>query len=109
VPQTARQHLQGIGRAGPPVAVHGAALCSRHAAGRSPPARARRTAVVINPTKHDDVAELKDAVRAAMAEHDWGEPLWFETTPAEPGTGHAAQAVRSGVDLGCGFRTGRGG
>jgi YegS/Rv2252/BmrU family lipid kinase len=63
----------------------------------SPPS-ARRAAVVANPTKHD-VAKLKYTVRAAMAEHGWDEPLWFETTPADPGTGHAAQAVRSGVDL----------
>ena len=64
----------------------------------SPPG-ARRAAVVANPTKHDDVAKLQDAVRAAMAEHGWDEPLWFETTPADPGAGQAAQAVRSGVDL----------
>jgi YegS/Rv2252/BmrU family lipid kinase len=63
------------------------------------PPGARRAAVVANPTKCDDVAKLKDTVRGAMAEHGWDEPLWFETTPADPGTGHAAQAVRSGVDL----------
>ena len=63
------------------------------------PPGARRAAVVANPTKHDNVAKLKDAVRTAMAEHGWDEPLWFETTSADPGTGHAAQAVRSGVDL----------
>ncbi len=63
------------------------------------PPGARRAAVVANPTKHDDVPKLRDAVRAAMVEHGWDEPLWFETTPADPGTGHAAQAVRSGVDL----------
>jgi YegS/Rv2252/BmrU family lipid kinase len=62
------------------------------------PPGARRAAVVVNPTKHG-VAKLKDAVRAAMAEHGWDEPLWFETTQADPGTGHATQAVRAGVDL----------
>ena len=64
----------------------------------SPPG-VRRAAVVVNPTKHDDIGKLKDAVRAAMAEQGWDEPLWFETTQADPGTGHAAQAVRSGVNL----------
>jgi hypothetical protein len=39
----------------------------------SPPG-ARRAAVVANPTRHDDVAKLKDAVCAAMAEHGWAEP-----------------------------------
>src|SRR5262250_1271526 len=63
------------------------------------PPGARRAAVVANPTKHDDIEKLKDAVCAAMPEHGWDEPLWFETTAADPDAGHAAQAVRSGVDL----------
>ena len=63
------------------------------------PPGARRAAVVANPTKHDDVAKLKDAIRTRMAENSWDEPLWFETTQADPGTGQATQAVRSGVDL----------
>jgi YegS/Rv2252/BmrU family lipid kinase len=62
------------------------------------PPGARRAAVVANPTKHD-VGKLKNAVRTAMTEHGWDEPLWFETTQADPGRGHAAEAVRSGVDL----------
>lgn len=64
----------------------------------SPPG-ARRAAVVANPTKHDDITALRDAVRAAMSEHGWDEPLWFETTAGDPGTGQAAQAVRAGADL----------
>jgi YegS/Rv2252/BmrU family lipid kinase len=55
--------------------------------------------VVTNPTKHDDVAMLRDTVRWAMSEHGWDEPLWYETTPDDPGTGQAAQAVRAGADL----------
>jgi hypothetical protein len=78
-------------------AAHGAALCSRHAAGRGQPARPRRAAVVADPTKHDDLAKLKDAVRAAMAEHGWEEPLWFETTPAETaGPGGIGQQLKFG-------------
>jgi YegS/Rv2252/BmrU family lipid kinase len=34
-----------------------------------------------------------------MSEHGWDEPLWFETTADDPGTGQAAQAVRAGADL----------
>jgi YegS/Rv2252/BmrU family lipid kinase len=60
---------------------------------------ARRAAVVANPTKHDDIAALRDTVCSAMSEHGWGEPLWFETTPDDPGTGQAAQAVQAGADL----------
>ncbi len=63
------------------------------------PPGARRAAVVANPTKHDDVAMLRDTVRWAMSEHGWDEPLWYETTPDDPGTGQAAHAVRAGADL----------
>ena len=63
------------------------------------PPGARRAAVVANPTKHDDIAALRDTVCSAMSEHGWGEPLWFETTPDDPGTGQAAQAVQAGADL----------
>jgi YegS/Rv2252/BmrU family lipid kinase len=60
---------------------------------------ARRAAVVANPTKHDDLTELRDTVRSAMSEHGWDEPVWLETTAEDPGAGQAAQAVRDGVDL----------
>jgi YegS/Rv2252/BmrU family lipid kinase len=63
------------------------------------PPGARRAAVIANPTKHDNVAKLRDAVRAAMSEHGWDEPLWYETTADDPGTGQAAQAVREGAGL----------
>jgi len=63
------------------------------------PPGARRAAVVANPTKHDDIAALRDTVCSAMSEHGWDEPLWFDTTPDDPGTGQAAQAVQAGADL----------
>jgi YegS/Rv2252/BmrU family lipid kinase len=63
------------------------------------PPGARRAAVIANPTKHDNVAKLRDAVRAAMSEHGWDEPLWYETTADDPGTGQAAQAIREGAGL----------
>ena len=63
------------------------------------PPGARRAAVVANPTKHDDIARLRDTVRSAMSEHGWDEPVWLETTAEDPGVGQAAQAVREGVDL----------
>jgi YegS/Rv2252/BmrU family lipid kinase len=63
------------------------------------PPGARRAAVVTNPTKLDDLGVLRDTVRWMMSEYGWDEPLWFETTPGDPGTGQAAQAVRDGADL----------
>lgn len=63
------------------------------------PPGARRAAVITNPTKHDDLAMLRDNVRWTMTEHGWDEPLWYETTADDPGTGQAAQAVRDGAAL----------
>ncbi len=55
-------------------------------------------AFVANPTK-PDVADLHDAVRAACADRDLPEPLWFETTETDPGVGQAREAVRRGADV----------
>jgi YegS/Rv2252/BmrU family lipid kinase len=63
------------------------------------PSGARRAGVIANPTKHEDIGKLRDAVRAAMSEHGWDEPLWYETTADDPGTGQAAQAIREGAGL----------
>jgi len=65
----------------------------------SRPPGARRAAVVANPTKHDDIAMLRDTVCTAMAEHGWDEPLWYETTADDPGTGQAVEGIRAGADL----------
>jgi YegS/Rv2252/BmrU family lipid kinase len=58
-----------------------------------------RAAVVVNPTKHDDVGKFRTAVCAAMADHGWSEPLWSLTTLEDPGEGVARAAVQAGVDL----------
>jgi diacylglycerol kinase family enzyme len=58
-----------------------------------------RAAVVANPTKHDQPEKLRGAIRAAMSEHGWSEPLWLETTIEDPGEGQAREAVQAGVDL----------
>ncbi len=55
-------------------------------------------AFVANPTK-PDVADLHDAVRAACADRDLPEPLWFETTETDPGVGQAREAVRRGANV----------
>jgi diacylglycerol kinase family enzyme len=63
-----------------------------------------RAAVIVNPTKLDDDKAFRKSVLAAMDDHGWGEPLWLETTAADPGRGQAESAVAAGVDvvLACG-------
>lgn len=57
-----------------------------------------RVAVVYNPTKvgPDDIRR-RAAARALR--HGWTDPLFLETTEADPGTGQAAEAVAEGVGL----------
>ena len=58
-----------------------------------------RAAVVVNPTKFDDLAKFREAVCAAMAARGWREPLWLETTAGDPGRGMAGKAAAEHVDL----------
>jgi YegS/Rv2252/BmrU family lipid kinase len=58
-----------------------------------------RAAVVVNPTKLGNAGAFRKSVRLAMDAHGWDEPLWLETTPADPGRGQAQLAVSAGADL----------
>ncbi|MEW1951835.1 diacylglycerol kinase family protein [Terrabacter sp. NPDC080008] len=69
--------------------------------GDEPPAPLKRAGVVINPTKFTDLVAVEQRITAACLANGWGEPLFYETTVEDPGTGQAAQAVRDGVDLVC--------
>ena len=55
--------------------------------------------MVIHPAKHDDMDAFRAAVRKAMTELGWAEPLWLETRPDDTGERLAREAVHSGVDL----------
>lgn len=55
-------------------------------------------AFVANPSK-PDVVGLEDTVRRIFAEAALPDPLWFETTIAEPGGGQARAAVEAGADV----------
>jgi len=68
-------------------------------AGSAAGAAVSRAAVVVNPTKHDDLQKFRAAVGASMPEHGWAEPLWFETTVDDPGEGQARAAVAARADL----------
>jgi YegS/Rv2252/BmrU family lipid kinase len=60
---------------------------------------ASRAAVIANPVKFTDLAKFRDEVFAAMAQRGWAEPMWLETTPADPGEGLARAAVAAGAEL----------
>ena len=61
----------------------------------------RRAAIIINPTKFDDVSLVRAELTQASAQLGWAEPLFLETTVQDPGTGQARQALEEGVDLVC--------
>lgn len=61
----------------------------------------QRAAVIVNPTKFDDVDEVRESLTQVCLDHGWATPLWLPTTAEDPGTGQARQAVADGVDLVC--------
>ncbi|OLB78148.1 MAG: diacylglycerol kinase [Actinobacteria bacterium 13_2_20CM_2_71_6] len=58
-----------------------------------------RSAVVVNPSKVIDLDGHRREICAALAEAGWPEPMWWETTPEDPGCGQASQAVQSGAEV----------
>lgn len=63
------------------------------------PPHHRRAAVVVNPTKVDDVRGVRDAVTTGMLEAGWDAPLWMETTAQDPGYAMAEQALGEDVAM----------
>ena len=62
---------------------------------------ARRIAVIVNPTKFDDLEVVHGSIAEMCHDEGWAEPLFLETTADDPGVGQAQQALDAGVDIVC--------
>jgi diacylglycerol kinase family enzyme len=69
--------------------------CLRHTGGVSRP----RSAVVVNPVKVPDLDQLRRIIGEGLAKAGWPAPVWYETTPEDPGRGQAKQAMAEGAEL----------
>ena len=56
-------------------------------------------AIVYNPSKDRDWDHIRSIVDQVAGEAGLSEPLWLETTVADPGTGMAREAVRRGAGV----------
>ena len=59
----------------------------------------RNLAVILNPSKVEDIVEFRKIVNSMAAEAGWGLPVWHYTTVEDPGTGMAEAAAVAGADL----------
>ncbi|MBE3074577.1 MAG: diacylglycerol kinase family lipid kinase [Actinobacteria bacterium] len=69
-------------------------------AGKSEAPR-RVAAIIVNPTKFDNIEAVRARVTKGCLAAGWDQPLWMETTAQDPGTGQARQAVTDGATLIC--------
>jgi diacylglycerol kinase family enzyme len=68
---------------------------------KSSQAPKRVAAIIVNPTKFDNIVAVQAQVTRACLAAGWDQPLWVETTAQDPGTGQARQAVTDGATLIC--------
>jgi YegS/Rv2252/BmrU family lipid kinase len=59
----------------------------------------RQLAVIVNPSKIDDVEQFRSTVASMAAAAGWSTPVWHYTTVEDPGTGMAEAAAIAGADL----------
>ena len=68
---------------------------------KSTEAPKRVAAIIVNPTKFDNIEAVREQVTKSCLAAGWDQPLWVETTAQDPGTGQARQAVKDGATLIC--------
>ena len=61
----------------------------------------KRAAIIVNPTKFADVAEVRARIAGVCAAHGWGPPIWSETTIEQPGGEQARAAIAEGAAIVC--------
>jgi diacylglycerol kinase (ATP) len=61
----------------------------------------RVAAVIVNPTKFDNIDAVRAQITKGCLAAGWDQPMWVETTAEDPGTGQARQAVKDGAMLIC--------
>jgi len=61
----------------------------------------RRAAIIVNPTRFDDLSDIRARIAGVCGAHGWGAPIWAETTAEQPGTAQARDAIAAGADLVC--------
>ncbi|MFN8195323.1 MAG: diacylglycerol kinase family protein [Nocardioidaceae bacterium] len=59
----------------------------------------RNLAIVVNPIKVEDMTNFRSIVSSMATTAGWSEPLWYQTTIEDPGTGMAHDAALGGADL----------
>ena len=63
----------------------------------------KQAAIVVNPSKFDDLDSIRGELDALAVELGWARPQWFETDPDDGGVQAAHRALASGADVVCAF------